>query len=162
MAKKTSAGTPATAALASLGVAFTPHSYEHQPGAAGYGREAAEALAVDGNRVFKTLLADADGMLVVAIVPVNGVLDLKALANVIGAKRAGMADPALAERKTGYIVGGISPIGQKTRHRTILDESAARFATVFVSGGRRGFDLELDPADLLAVTGGSLALISRR
>jgi Cys-tRNA(Pro)/Cys-tRNA(Cys) deacylase len=162
MAKRISAGTPATAALAALGVGFTPHSYEHLPGAVGYGLEAAEALDVDPNRVFKTLLADADGTLVVAIVPVTGQLDLKALAAAVGAKRAGMADPALAERKTGYVVGGISPIGQKTRLRTVLDESASAFPTVFVSGGRRGFDIELDPAHLVAVTDGKLAAISRR
>ncbi|HEV7848061.1 MAG TPA: Cys-tRNA(Pro) deacylase [Mycetocola sp.] len=161
MTKKNSAGTPATATLTSLGVWFAPHTYEHQPGTAGYGLEAAEALGVEANRVFKTLLADADGMLVVAIVPVSGQLDLKALATAVGAKRAGMADPALAERKSGYVVGGISPIGQKTRLRTVLDESAAEFATVFVSGGRRGFDIELDPTDLLSVTGGALAAISR-
>jgi Cys-tRNA(Pro)/Cys-tRNA(Cys) deacylase len=162
MAKKAQAGTPATATLTSLGVPFTPHAYEHQPGAAGYGREAAEALGVASDRVFKTLLADADGMLVVAIVPVSGQLDLKALATAVDAKRAGMADPALAERKSGYVVGGISPIGQRTRLRTVLDESAEAFGTIFVSGGRRGFDIELDPADLLSVTGGSLAAISRR
>jgi Cys-tRNA(Pro)/Cys-tRNA(Cys) deacylase len=161
MAKKNSAGTRATAALTALGVRFTPHAYEHQPGTAGYGLEAAEALAVEAKRVFKTLLADADGALVVAIVPVTGQLDLKALAAAVGAKRAEMAAPALAERKSGYVVGGISPIGQKTRLRTVLDESAVECATVFVSGGRRGFDVELAPADLLAVTGGSLAAISR-
>lgn len=162
MAKKTSAGTPATAALTSLGIAFTPRPYEHRPGTAGYGTEAAEALGVDPDRVFKTLLADADGMLVVAIVPVSGQLDLKALATAVGAKRAVMADPALAERKTGYVVGGISPIGQRTRLRTVLDDSAAAFPTVFVSGGRRGFDIELAPADLLAATGGASAAVSRR
>ncbi|MET0933404.1 MAG: YbaK/EbsC family protein, partial [Mycetocola sp.] len=117
MAKKNAAGTPATVALASLGVPFTPHAYEHQAGSTGYGREAAEALGVDGNRVFKTLLAETDGALVVAVVPVTGQLDLKALAAAVGAKRAGMADPALAERKTGYVVGGISPIGQRSRLR---------------------------------------------
>lgn len=161
MPKRTSAGTPATAALGSLGVAFTPHAYEHRPGSTGYGREAAEALGVDGNRVFKTLLADADGALVVAIVPVTGTLDLKALAAAVGAKRAGMADPALAERKTGYVVGGISPIGQRSRLRTVLDASATGFATVFVSGGRRGFDIELAPGDLVSSTGAILADIAR-
>lgn len=161
MVKKTSAGTPATAALTTLGIPFTPHAYDHQPGSIGYGREAAEALGVDGSRVFKTLLADADGTLVVAIVPVTGQLDLKALAAAVGAKRAGMADPALAERKTGYVLGGISPIGQRTRLRTVLDASAADFSTIFVSGGRRGFDIELAPDDLLSVTAGSLAAISR-
>lgn len=161
MAKKNSAGTPATAALTALGVGFLPHSYEHHPGTAGYGIEAADALGVEAGRVFKTLLADADGSLVVAVVPVTGQLDLKALATAVGAKRAAMADPALAERKTGYVVGGISPIGQKTRLRTVLDESASGFPTVFVSGGRRGFDIELAPTDLVSVTGASLAPIAR-
>jgi Cys-tRNA(Pro)/Cys-tRNA(Cys) deacylase len=161
MAKKNLVGTPATATLASLGVRFTPHPYEHRPGTSGYGVEAAEALGVDGYRVFKTLLADADGMLVVAIVPVTGQLDLKTLATAVGAKRASMAEPALAERKTGYVVGGISPIGQRTRLRTVLDESALGFPTIFVSGGRRGFDIELAPADLISVTGAVLAAIRR-
>ncbi|MET4638563.1 Cys-tRNA(Pro) deacylase [Mycetocola sp. 2940] len=161
MAKKTSAGTPATAALTSLGVPFTARAYEHKPGSTGYGREAAEALGVDGDRVFKTLLADADGTLVVAVVPVTGQLDLKALAAAVGAKRAVMADPALAERKTGYVVGGISPIGQRARLRTVLDASAADFDTIFVSGGRRGFDIELAPEDLVAVTGATLATVAR-
>lgn len=161
MAKKNSAGTPATAALSSLGIAFTEHPYAHQAGTASYGLEAADALGVDPNRVFKTLLADADGALVVAVVPVTAQLDLKALAAAVGAKRASMADPTLAERKTGYVVGGISPIGQKTRLRTVLDDSLVTHQTVFVSGGRRGFDIELAPADLLAVTAGALAAIAR-
>ena len=161
MAKKSSAGTPATAALISRGIDFTPHPYEHQAGTASYGVEAADALGVDTGRVFKTLLADADGTLVVAVVPVSGQLDLKALSAAVGAKRASMADPAIAERKTGYVVGGISPIGQKTRLRTVLDASASAFPTIFVSGGRRGFDIELAPADLLEVTDGSVAAISR-
>jgi len=107
------------------------------------------------------LVADADGALVVAVVPVSGQLDLKALAAAVGAKRAVMADPKAAERKTGYVLGGISPIGQKTRLRTVIDETAELFDTVFVSGGRRGLDLELSPADLLSVTGATLAPIGR-
>jgi Cys-tRNA(Pro)/Cys-tRNA(Cys) deacylase len=111
--------------------------------------------------VFKTLLADVDGRLVVGIVPVTGKLDLKALAAAVGGKRAEMADAALAERRTGYIVGGISPIGQKTRHETVLDETAELWDTVFVSGGRRGLDLELAPADLIRATFAVVADIAR-
>ncbi|TXN29738.1 Cys-tRNA(Pro) deacylase [Lacisediminihabitans profunda] len=155
------AGTPATVALAALGIPFTTHEYSHDPAAASFGLEAAEALGVQPDRVFKTLLAEADGALVVGIVPVVGKLDLKALSSAIGAKRATMADAAVAERKTGYVVGGISPIGQKTRLTMVLDETAELFDTVFVSGGRRGFELELSPADLVAATGALLAAISR-
>lgn len=155
------AGTPATIALAALGIPFTCHEYSHEPTAASFGLEAAEALGVQPDRVFKTLLAEADGALVVGIVPVSGKLDLKALSSAVGAKRAGMADAAVAERKTGYVVGGISPIGQKTRLTTVLDETAELFDTVFVSGGRRGFELELSPADLIRATGALVAAISR-
>jgi len=154
-------GTPATVALAAAGIAFTPHAYEHDPKNTNFGLEAAEVLGLDPEQVFKTLLADVDGRLVVAIVPVVGKLDLKALASAVGGKKAEMADPKLAEKRTGYIVGGISPIGQKTRHETVLDETAELYDTVFVSGGRRGFDIELAPADLLAVTGGVIAAIAR-
>jgi len=154
-------GTPATVALTAAGIAYTAHPYRHDPTAASFGLEAAEALAVEPERVFKTLLADTDAGLVVGIVPVTGRLDLKALATAVGAKRAVMADPAVAERRTGYVVGGISPIGQKTALPTVLDETAELFDTVFVSGGRRGLDLELAPADLLRVTGGRVAAIAR-
>ena len=140
---------------------FIPHHYAHDPGNTNFGLEAAGALGVDPEQVFKTLLADVDGALVVAIVPVTGMLDLKALAAAVGGKKAVMAVPAMAERKTGYIVGGISPIGQKKAHTTILDETAELFDTIFVSGGRRGFDLELAPGDLLSVTNGSTAAIAR-
>lgn len=163
MAKRSdaSAGTPATVALARAGVAFTAHAYEHDPRAAAYGLEAAEKLGLDPDRVFKTLLATVDGTLAVGIVPVALQLDLKALAQALGGKRAEMADPAVAERKTGYVVGGISPIGQKTTLATVLDDSAILCETIFVSGGRRGLDLELTPDDLLAVTGGRYAPIAR-
>jgi len=163
MAKRSdaSAGTPATVALGRAGVAFTAHAYEHDPRAAAYGLEAAEKLGLDPDRVFKTLLATVDGTLAVGIVPVALQLDLKALAQALGGKRAEMADPAVAERKTGYVVGGISPIGQKTTLATVLDESAILCETIFVSGGRRGLDLELAPDDLLAVTGGRYAPIAR-
>jgi len=163
MAKRSdaAAGTPATLALARAGIEFTAHAYEHDPRAAQFGLEAAEKLGLDPERVFKTLLANVDGALAVGIVPVTGMLDLKALAHALGAKRAEMADPAVAERKTGYVVGGISPIGQKTALPTVLDESAILAETIFVSGGRRGLDLELAPDDLLAVTGGRYAPIAR-
>lgn len=154
------AGTPATVALTAAGIPFTVHAYDHDPAAASYGLEAAEALGVESDRVFKTLLADTELGLVVGIVPVTGMLDLKALAAAVGAKRATMADPAVAERKTGYVVGGISPIGQKTRLRTVLDETAQLWDTVFVSGGKRGMDVELSPTDLLAVTAGDIAAIA--
>jgi Cys-tRNA(Pro)/Cys-tRNA(Cys) deacylase len=155
------AGTPATVALDRAGIAYTPHAYEHDAANTNFGLEAATVLGLDPEQVFKTLLADLDGALVVAIVPVGGKLDLKALASALGGKKAVMADPALAERKTGYIVGGISPIGQKTAHPTVLDETAELFDTIYVSGGRRGFDLELAPADLLRVTNGVIAAIGR-
>jgi Cys-tRNA(Pro)/Cys-tRNA(Cys) deacylase len=155
------AGTPATVALTRAGIPFTAHAYEHDPRAAAYGLEAAEKLGVDPDRVFKTLLANVDGALAVGVVPVAMQLDLKALAQALGGKRAEMADPALAERRTGYVVGGISPIGQRAALPTVLDESAILAETILVSGGRRGLDVELAPDDLLAVTGGRYARIAR-
>jgi Cys-tRNA(Pro)/Cys-tRNA(Cys) deacylase len=154
-------GTPATSALRAAGIAFTEHEYVHAPSAAGYGLEAAAALGVEPDRVFKTLLVEVDGRLVVGIVPVTGRLDLKALAAAVGGRRAAMADPALAERRTGYVVGGISPLGQKTPSPTVLDETAELWDTVFVSGGRRGLDVELAPADLVTATSAALAPIAR-
>ena len=152
--------TPATAALQAAGIPFTEHPYEHDPGAASFGMEAATVLGVEPARVFKTLVAEVDGRLAIGIVPVDGRLDLKALAAAIGGRKATLADPKLAERKTGYVVGGISPVGQKNRHVTVLDESAELFDTILVSGGRRGFDLELAPADLVRVTDGVIAAIA--
>ena len=160
--KKSSGGTPATVALDRAGVPFTLHSYDHDPAAESFGLEAAEALGLAPETVFKTLLAEVDGDLVVAVVPVAGQLDLKALAAAVGGKRATMADPGAAERVTGYVVGGISPIGQKRRLRTVLDESADEHATVYVSGGRRGLDLGLAPDDLATVIGAVRARIGRR
>lgn len=154
-------GTPATVALAAAGIPFTAHAYEHDPANRNFGVEAATVLGIDPERVFKTLVADVDGSLVVAIVPVTGKLDLRALASAVGSKHAAMADPPRAQRKTGYIVGGISPIGQKTALTTVLDETAELFDTVFVSGGKRGFDLELAPADLIAITSATVAAIAR-
>jgi len=149
------------AALAAAGIPFTPHAYRHDPTNTNFGVEAAEVLGVDPGQVFKTLLADVDGTFAVAIVPVSGRLDLKAFAAALGGRKAEMADPKLAERRTGYVVGGISPIGQKLAHPTVLDETAELYDTVFVSGGRRGFDIELAPADLVRVTNAVVAAIGR-
>ena len=154
------AATPATVALARAGVHYSLRSYA-QTASSDFGGEAAAALGVAPERVFKTLLAEVDGSLVVAIVPVSGQLDLKALAAALGGKRAVMADPAVAERRTGYVVGGISPVGQRASLPTVLDASADRYDTVLVSAGRRGLDLELAPADLARVTSATRAGIAR-
>ncbi|MET9590232.1 Cys-tRNA(Pro) deacylase [Streptomyces sp. NPDC006516] len=159
--KQQPGGTPATVALTTAGTAFTVHSYEHDPSSPSYGEEAAEALGVSPDRVFKTLVADVDGELVVAVVPVAGSLDLKALASAVGGKRAAMADPAAAERTTGYVRGGISPLGQRKRLRTVLDASAGSHPTICVSAGRRGLEVELSPEDLTALTTATLAPIGR-
>lgn len=151
--KKTAGGTPATVALTRAGIAFTLHEYDHDPRAASYGLEAAEALGLDPARVFKTLMAAVDGRLAVAIVPVSGQLDLKALARAVGGSRAAMADRTEAERATGYVAGGISPIGQKKQLPTVLDSTALEHLTVFVSAGRRRLDVEVAPADLVRITG---------
>ena len=161
MARRRTVGTPATVALERAGIAFTVHAYDHDPRSASYGLEAADALGLDPGAVFKTLLAEVDGELVVAVVPVSGQLDLKALASAVGGKRAAMADPAVAERTTGYVVGGISPIGQRRRLRTVVDESASARPAVYVSGGRRGVDLGLDPTDLVRVLDAQVARIGR-
>lgn len=161
MAKKKPAGTPAIVALTAAGAEFAVHAYEHDPAHPSYGEEAAQALGVSPAQVFKTLLADVDGTLVVAVVPVSGSLDLKALAAAVGGKRAAMADPALAERTTGYVLGGISPLGQRRRLRTVLDASASDFPTICVSAGRRGLEVELPAATLTTLTSATLAPIAR-
>ncbi|MGW6096034.1 Cys-tRNA(Pro) deacylase [Streptomyces sp. NPDC055157] len=167
MAKKSkkqqsgSGGTPATVALTAAGTPFTTHAYEHDPASPSYGEEAAEALGVSPDRVFKTLVADVDGNLTVAVVPVAGSLDLKALASAVGGKRAAMADPAAAERTTGYVRGGISPLGQRKQLPTVLDASAQAHETIWVSAGRRGLEVELSPADLASLTGALFAPIGR-
>jgi Cys-tRNA(Pro)/Cys-tRNA(Cys) deacylase len=161
MARGRSGGTPAVVALRGAGVPFTEHSYEHDPSAPSYGLEAADQLRLDPATVFKTLLAKVDGDLVVGIVPVTGQLDLKALAAATGGKRAAMADPRAAERATGYLVGGISPLGQKRRLPTVLDESALALPTVYVSGGKRGLDLGIAPGDLVEQVGATVAQIGR-
>ncbi|MEV5011770.1 MULTISPECIES: Cys-tRNA(Pro) deacylase [unclassified Streptomyces] len=159
--EKGSGGTPATVALTTAAVPYTVHSYDHDPSHPSYGEEAAEAMGVSPDRVFKTLVADVDGALTVAVVPVAGSLDLKALAAAVGGKRAAMADPALAERTTGYVRGGISPLGQRKRLPTVLDDSAPAHATICVSAGRRGLEVELSPGDLVDLTNATLAPIGR-
>jgi Cys-tRNA(Pro)/Cys-tRNA(Cys) deacylase len=141
-------GTPATKLLKSAGIEFIEHEYSHDPNSTSFGLEAAEKLGVDPNRVFKTLIANVDETFAVAIVPVNQQVSLKSLSRTLSAKRATMADPAHAARLTGYVVGGISPLGQKRLLNTVIDESAKQFETILVSGGRRGFDIELSPNDL--------------
>lgn len=160
--KNTSQGTPATAALAAAGVPFVLHPYVHDPATASYGTEAATALGMDPARVFKTLMVDVEGRLAVGIVPVSGTLDLKAMAAALGAKKAAMADPAAAQRRTGYVLGGISPLGQRLPSPTVLDSSALALATILVSGGRRGLDIELAPADLVRLTAAVTAAIGSR
>ena len=164
MAKKPSATGPTTAAtiaLARAGISFVPHAYAHDSAVTDFGGEAASELGVDPSRVFKTLMVDTDAGLGIGVVPVSGMLDLKAVAAALGGKRAALAEIALAERKSGYVVGGISPFGQKTPLPTVLDDSALEFVTIYVSGGRRGFDLELSPTDMLAATRGTTARIRR-
>jgi Cys-tRNA(Pro)/Cys-tRNA(Cys) deacylase len=159
--ERRSAGTPATAALARAGVAHGLHPYRHDPGATSYGVEAATALGVPPEQVLKTLLAKVDGRLVVAVVPVSGSLDLKALAAAAGGKRAELAEAAEAERSTGYVVGGISPLGQRKALPTVVDESALGFATVMISAGKRGLQVELPPGDLVRLTRARTAPIGR-
>ena len=154
-------GTRATDQLSKLGIRYTIHRYPHDPRHPSYGQEASEALGVPPDRVFKTLIADVDGQLTVAVVPVAGSLDLKALAVAVGGKKAGMADRAEAERASGYVTGGITAIGLRRRLPVVLDESALRHATVFCSAGQRGLEIELAPADLVAAAGARTAPIAR-
>src|SRR6478609_5573948 len=161
MTRRDASGTPATLALTAAGVSFSQHTYEHDPTARSFGLEAAQVLGLPPEQVFKTLLVDTGTALAVAVVPVAGRLDLKAMAAALGAKRVTMADPVAAQRSSGYVLGGISPIGQKRALPTVVDESAELFDVVYVSGGRRGLDLGLSPADLVLVTGAVLADIGR-
>lgn len=151
--------TPAVRLLERAGVAHVLHPYEPGPGA--YGPAGAAALGVEPERMLKTLLADLDGRLVCGVVPVSGSLDLKALAALLGGKRAVMAEPAAAERSSGYVVGGISPLGQKAVLPTGVDETAELFDTVHVSAGRRGLSVELAPADLVRLTGAHVGDLAR-
>lgn len=159
--KKPTDATPAFVALHRASIPFTPHTYVHDPRAESFGMEAAQALGVEPGRVFKTLMAEVDGELCVGVVPVMGSLDLKALADALNGKRAQMADAAHAQRATGYVIGGISPLGQKRRHRTVIDKTSAQWPTIFVSGGRRGLEAELHPDDLVRLTSAVVARIAR-
>jgi len=154
-------GTRATELLARRGIPHTVHRYTHDPRHPSYGQEAAEALGVPPGRVFKTLVADVDGGLVVAVVPVAGSLDLKALAAAAGGKKAAMADPAAAERATGYVTGGITSVGLRKRLPVVIDSSALAHDTVYCSAGQRGVEIELAPADLVAAAGATVAAIGR-
>ena len=155
------AETPAVTALQRAKVAHTVHPYHHDPRSTAFGDEAVAALALDPHRVFKTLVAQVDGrQLVVGVVPVAAQLDLKALAAAVGGKKAAMANVADAERSSGYVAGGISPIGQRKRLATVVDTSAAGFPTIYVSAGRRGLQVELAAADLVTVTGATIAPIA--
>jgi Cys-tRNA(Pro)/Cys-tRNA(Cys) deacylase len=154
--------TPAVLAAQRAGIDFTLHEYAHDASAASYGLEAAEKLGVPAEQVFKTLVAKLDGArLAVAVVPVNRTLDLKALAAALGGKRAAMADVGEAERATGYVAGGISPLGQRKRLPTALDRSALACEKIDVSAGRRGLEIALAPADLLRLCGGTAADVAR-
>ena len=157
------AATPAVRALDQAKATYTLHEYDPADGAEGhgYGEVAATALGVDPARLFKTLVARVDGALTVAVVPVSGHLDLKALATAAGGRKAAMADPADAERSSGYVVGGISPLGQRKALPTVVDDSALEFPTVLVSAGRRGLQVELSPADLVRLTRARTAPIAR-
>jgi Cys-tRNA(Pro)/Cys-tRNA(Cys) deacylase len=160
MARSKPAGTPALVTLHRAGVEFTVHPYEHDPAAESFGMEAADALGLDPATVFKTLLAEVDGSAVVAIVPVTGQLDLKALAAARAGKRARMMEVAAAERLTGYVAGGISPLGQRKPLPTVIDASADALDTMYVSGGQRGLDIGIAPADLVRLTSATYAPIS--
>ncbi|UVS81719.1 Cys-tRNA(Pro) deacylase [Actinokineospora sp. UTMC 2448] len=154
-------GTPATALLVKRKIPHTVHAYEHDPRQP-FGMEAAAAMGVSPERVFKTLLAEVDGALAVGVVPVAAQLDLKALAAAVGGKKARMAEVAVAERVTGYVAGGISPLGQKKRLPTVLDSSALGFPTMFCSGGRRGLEIEVAATDLVALLSATVAAIAAR
>jgi Cys-tRNA(Pro)/Cys-tRNA(Cys) deacylase len=156
MAKK-AAGTPATTLLIAEKVAHTLHPYQVSPDAPDYGALVAEALGVPPERLFKTLIAEVDGALAVAVVPVTGDLDLKALAHAAGGKRATLADRAAAERSSGYVRGGISPLGQRRRLPTVIDDSVEHLDVIYVSAGRRGLQVSLAPADLIRLTGAKVA-----
>jgi Cys-tRNA(Pro)/Cys-tRNA(Cys) deacylase len=153
-------GTPATVLLTKQRVAFTAHRYEVDEHATSYGEAAAGALGVPPGRVFKTLVASVDGRLTVGVVPVSGSLDLKALAAAVGGKRGSMADPTEAQRATGYVTGGISPFAQRSRLPVVVDVSARNWPTVYVSGGRRGLQVEVAPDDLVRLTSATEAAIS--
>ncbi len=152
--------TPATALLGKLGIAHSVHAYQHNPRRGSYGLEASEVLGIEPGRVFKTLVADVDGALTIGVVPVAGQLDLKALAAAVGGKKAAMAEVAAAERATGYVAGGISPLGHRRRIAVVIDSSAMGYGTIYCSAGRRGLELELAPADLVRAADAVVAPIA--
>ncbi len=158
--KAAAAGTPAIAALTRARMAHTLHRYEHDPGETHFGAEAAAKLGVSGSEIFKTLVVDTGAGLAVAVVPVPAMLDLKAMAATVGVKKVVLADPAVAARSSGFVVGGISPIGQRTPLPTVIDQTAATLESMMVSAGRRGLQVRLAPTDLLALTQGRFAPIS--
>jgi Cys-tRNA(Pro)/Cys-tRNA(Cys) deacylase len=153
--------TPALDAAEKAGISYSVHSYEHDPAHESFGLEAVEKLGLPAERVFKTLVVSSGAELIVGVVPVEKQLDLKAVASAAGVKSVSMADVSLAQRTTGYVAGGISPLGQKKRLRTVIDSSAVAFDTVHVSAGRRGLEIELAPADLVALTNAVVAPIAR-
>lgn len=155
--------TPAVRAAEAAGISITMHRYEHDTSAESYGQEAAEKMGLAPERVFKTLVARLDGrVLVMAVIPVATRLDLKKLAVAMGAKKADMAGPAEAERATGYVVGGISPLGGRKKLPAVVDASALLFETVFVSGGQRGLEMELSPTDLVRLMAAQTATVAAR
>lgn len=155
------AGTPATVALTRAAVAYELHPYEHDDGTRSFGDEAVAALGLDPGRVFKTLVARVDGTLLLAVVPVSSRLDLKAVAAAVGGKRAELAEPADAERATGYVLGGISPLGTRSRLRVVVDASALEGDRMWCSAGKRGLQMSLRPADLVRATGAVVAAVAR-
>lgn len=160
--RRAAAATPATRLLRTAGVEFRQRRFEADPGAASHGLGAAAALGEPPQRVLKTLVAELDGELVVAVLAVGLELDLKALASALGGKRASMADPDDAQRATGYVTGGISPLGQRRRLRTVVDAAAAAQRLVLVSAGRRGAEVELAAPDLVRLTDAVVAPVARR
>lgn len=155
-------GTPATALLTKQKITHSVHPYDVAPDVPNYGAQVAAALGAPPERVFKTLVTEVDGTLTVAVVPVTGELDLKALAAAAGGKRAVLADRLLVERTTGYVRGGISPLGQRRRLPTVVDSSALDFPTIYCSAGRRGLQIQLPPTELVALTGATVAPIATR
>jgi len=154
--------TPAINILKKAKVDYEVHEYTHDSQNQSYGLEAVEKMGVQESRVFKTLVVSAESNLfVVAVIPVSSMLSMKLIAKIVGAKRASMADALAVERSTGYVLGGVSPLGQKKKLKTIIDSSAENFSTIYISAGRRGLEIELNPNDLKNLTGGKFMDISQ-
>ena len=158
--KKASGGTPAMRALSEAGIAFTPVEYTHHDASTDFGAEAARETGIDPDRIYKTLIVSVGERLAVGVVPVSGRLDLKRIAGALGGKKAEMADPRAAERSSGYVLGGVSPLGQRTPLPSVIDASARRWDVMYVSGGKRGLQLGLAPDDLARATGALFAEIA--